>query len=385
MLNYYYLYSIIATIVTLLYLIPLSSLNRPLSPFFVALIIISVIISLILGYVFKNNFIYRDLVYKKNKNNILPAALITAGSVIEFIYLKNIPLCSVTMLHKIKYAELTTIPFYHVLICMFALYYSVEYLYKAVSYKEERITNIICYLLINVLMILYNMRSFLLISLFITANFIIAKRRYIGKKISLKLIVASIVFILALFYGFGCFGNLREGQSIDNTLYMEKIGMYKAWPNLIPKQYMWTYTYITSPLANLNNSILHYDNNHSISGFITQLLPNTIGSRLFDDDSTKKCILIRGDLNVGTGYCGSVVNYGYIGLIVFWIITMLFPILFFKYNKLSYKTKEYFIFLAIYNACISFMCVDNMFVYGGTSAPLWLSTLLLINKIKVKW
>ena len=124
MLNYFYWYAIIASIIPILYILPFSELNTPLNPALIMLLVLSIIVSLILGKKFNDRFVYKDLEYKKSKIEYLPLALIVIIAAIEFIAAKDIPLVSVTIKHAGEYKDFPTIPVLHVFSAMLALYYS---------------------------------------------------------------------------------------------------------------------------------------------------------------------------------------------------------------------------------------------------------------------
>ena len=385
MLNYYYWYSIIASVIFGLYILPFSGLNSNLNGFFLILIILSIILSIILGTIFKKSFVFMPAKPINKKSFYIPMIIILILYIIEIIYLKEIPFISVTIKHIDKYQEYQSIPFFHMLLAMLCMYYSTKYIYHAISYKENRKKNILCYFIINILMISYNMRSFFMISLFLAINLLISSLRSNGHKfLNKKTILTGIVVIISLFM-FGGVGNMRQGFTFNNSSYIEQIGRYNNWPKIVPKQYMWSYSYITSPLANLNYNIINNNYQNNIEGFIYQLIPDSITKRIGNPDKIKECSLITQVFTTSTGYCRPYSNLGFIGIILFWIVTMLFPIFVFKYRLNKDKQESYIIFISLYCTCISFLFFTNMFSYGGTSPALWLSFILLINKIKISY
>ena len=382
MLSFYYWYSIIASIILGLYLLPFSELNTRINPFLLLCILLSIIISYILGRKYKENFAYYDIKYEKNKYEYWPLIGIVVLSIVEFIYAGDIPLISVTIFHNSAYKAFQTIPILHVFISMIALYYSTIYIYKACSYKENRKQNIAAFGIINFIMILFNMRSFLMFSLFIALNILYGKLRSINK-VNRSTIFVLLASVVALLYGFGLYGNGRQGYKMNDSQYIERIGLYTNWPLLVPKEYMWTYSYVTSPLANINYNIENNNSEYNISGYIYQFLPESISKRLPNYDSRNKCELQKEYFNVSTGYCESYANMGFVGIIIFWLVIMFFPILLFRYNENIDIRKEYVSYISIYSCCVVFMFFTNMFSYGGTAPALWLSLFILIMRKKI--
>ena len=381
MLNYYYWYSIITSLILFLYILPFSYFNSKLDISLVILILISIILALILGFNNRNKFYFKLYDYKEEKHEYLPLILIIILSIFEFVYTNDIPLFSVTINQLNSYQEFESIPFLHVFISMLSLYYSVKYVHKAISCQKKRKKNLTAYIIINTLMLMYNMRSFLMISLFIAINLLIAKIR-LNSKIKFKYVCFSFVFLLILLYFFGGYGNMRQGYDWNDNSYIRKLGMYYDWPFFIPEQYMWSYSYITSPLANLNYNVANEKNIIDYSKYLFVFFPESISKRLPGYDTRSQCKLIRSYFNVSTGYCNSYSNGGLFGVIIFWLIIMFFPLFFLQYNSVVYKSNNYMIWLSIHGSCIAFMFFNNMFAYGGTSPALWMATFLLINKIR---
>jgi len=381
MLNYYYWYSIITSFILLLYILPFSYFNSKLDASLIILILVSIVFAIFLGFNNKNKFCFKLYDYKDEKHEYLPLILITILSLFEFVYTNDIPLFTVTINQVNSYQEFESIPFLHVFISMLSLYYSAKYIYKTISCKKNRKKNLTAYIIINVLMLMYNMRSFLMISLFIAINLLIAKIR-LNFKIKFKYIFLSFAFLIVLLYCFGGYGNMRQGYDWNDNSYIKELGMYYDWPSSIPEQYMWSYSYITSPLANFNYNVANQKSEIDYSKYLFVFFPESISKRLPGYNNRSQCKLIRSYFNVSTGYCNSYSNGGLLGVVLFWLFIMIIPLFFMRYSSITYKNNNYIIWLSIYGSCVSFMFFNNMFAYGGTSPALWMATFLLINKIK---
>lgn len=382
MLNFYYWYSIITSFILILYLIPLSFFNSKLDLLFIFLLITSIILSVFLGKKYKKKFDYIDYYDTKKKFELFPLLIIVFLSIFEFIYAKDIPLFSVTVNNLNSYQDFETIPFLHVFISMLASYYSVKYFYKGISNKKNRCKNLFSFILINIIMLLYNMRSFFMISVFMSINLLVARIRRFNK-IKFKHIVVVIFIVPILLFLFGGYGNMRQGYDWEDSSYIQSLGLYYNWPSSLPKQYMWSYSYITSPLANFNYNVSNGKREISPS-YIYNFLPTSISKRMPGYNDKKECILIRSYFNVSTGFCGAYSNGGFIGLIIFWIVIMFFPLLLFRGNN-HIKMNDYIICLTLYCGCVSFMFFSNMFTYGGTAPSLWFSIFIFLNKIKFRF
>ncbi len=382
MLNPFYIYNIITIFVCTLYILPVSEFNTNLDIFLIILIISSLIISLILGNIYKQYFQYHDAEENLKKGKYIPLIIIVFLSIFEFWYTKDIPFFSTTINGIKEYKEFESIPFLHMFTAMLSMYYSIVYIYHAISYETNRKLNILSYFLINLLMILFNMRSFFMINVFTALNILIAKLRSNGK-IKSKYYVLFLLISICILYLFGCFGNKRQGYDWNDNNYIEALGLYYAWPSKIPKQYMWSYSYITSPLANLNYNIKNNNNSFNIINTIYEIIPVSISKRLPFYKDKHDCILIKPYFNVSTGYCNSYTNGGYIGMIFIWSFIMILSIFTTKYANDCNKKQKYMLFIALLDSCIAFMFFTNTFSYGGTAPALWFSTFMLISRIKI--
>src|SRR5690606_22537386 len=156
----------------------------------------------------------------------------------------------------------------------------------------------------------------------------------------LPLIAAGSLVIL--FYLFGVMGTLRvsheAGTSYNNQHFLE-IG--KATPafrdSAIPKEYFWTYIYMSSPLANLQTNISHYPveppsvhsaaemvNNEVLMDFISKRVNVLLGIERRGE------ITVPGPFNVSTVYSRCFSYLGWYGMITMAIIVLLIPLVYVK-------------------------------------------------------
>ena len=103
-------------------------------------------------------------------------------------------------------------------------------------------------------------------------------------KNSIKLTPSRAVLIaLAVLFGlwvFGVLGNIRTGADWNDSSYIYYLGLYEdRWPDFIPKEYCWAYSYLTSPLANLNYSLTKAVQVDPIN-FVYDFLPMMLAKRL---------------------------------------------------------------------------------------------------------
>ena len=382
MINFYYWYAIITSGTLILYMLPLSDLNKPLDPTLFGLIISSILISIILGYKNKKMFIIKEK-QSDYKWNYKPIIIITSLTIIDFLMLGNIPFFGVLFDKNFIYTKNAT-PMLHVLVIMLYFYYFNIFTYRFFFSNKYKKKNLMMIIYIVFLSVLYNTRSFFVMAAFVIINlWLYKKKNSIKRKNKILIILGTIVVVSLIALLFGMYGNKRSGYNYTDSKFIERIAKIKNWPSFIPKEYIWAYAYITSPLANLNYNIMINNTEMSFPGFIDQIVSKSISKRLIDEDKIVKSILIDPHFTVSTGYIGSYNNMGIPGMVVYWIIIFIFPILLYKYiKKKEYVNEYYYCYLLMYCICIVFNFFDNMFSFGGTTPCLYMSFILLILSLR---
>lgn len=162
---------------------------------------------------------------------------------------------------------------------------------------------------------------------------------------------------------------------------LKEFGLYKKFPQYIPKQYMWTYSYLTTPLSNLNYNIIKNNQNENIRKLMSEFLPSTISKRMLDSGNEEyEILLIRDYFNAVTGYCSSYIYYGYLGMYVLYVYMVILTItgilLANKIKSGRKKTAFYSIMVVVY----SFMFFYNTLNYVGISVAFWIDFIMLFKK-----
>ena len=118
MLNIFYLYSIIWGGVLILYSFGWSDILVPVTPGVYVFFISTILVSAVLGFVFRKDFRYRkaDTFPESYK---LMTALIVFAAAMEYVYCRQVPLFSIIQKTAV-YAEFTGIPTLHPIIWTFA-------------------------------------------------------------------------------------------------------------------------------------------------------------------------------------------------------------------------------------------------------------------------
>jgi oligosaccharide repeat unit polymerase len=190
--------------------------------------------------------------------------------------------------------------------------------------------------------------------------------------LSIKRGVVHAMALLIILYFFGILGDVRAGEGS-----IEEIGKpTEAFDNSnVPKSYFWTYVYITSPMANLQETIneLPHESGSFSEFFVSELMPDFISKRVIGHLGVNDKIeipLITPELNVSTIYARS---YGYLGWFGLGAMFASLVAGIFIYVKLIENSAYRVPALALLNTLIVFCIFDNMITFSGMSLQLaWL-------------
>ncbi len=390
MLNYFWWYSAIWSIVLILYSLSINPFRFELSGELLAFIISSVVISFCLGLLTREKFAFPEikaglnsplLFLSKKKHFNKPAIIITAGAILEFLIIGTIPLLSIAISHTDVYKGIGYVPVLHVVVVTLATFFAIVYAYIAIMDKERQKKAIINSVVLVVVLLLYLLRSQIAM-VCVTVAIILLSVLLKKYKLKFKYIVAAIAIMLAGLFGFGAIGNMRQGYSWDDNSYIEEIGEYKDWPSFVPGQYMWAYSYITTSLANLAYFMqLGVAENHTLKGVLLELVPDTVSKRFADEeaaDDTDNRYLIKATFTTSTGFYGSYLNGGYIGMYVIFAYMMGLGIIGVVLSDKLKNKSLFVIFASILSVTYIFMLFDNMFAYVGFGIPVLIALALLI-------
>lgn len=186
----------------------------------------------------------------------------------------------------------------------------------------------------------------------------------IGKK---AVAVLGVFFIVAVgLFIFGAIGNVRYGiWSWDDSSMIAAVGyMNGNYPEWLPGEYFWTYIYVVTPLANLNNNILLGNDIGSLTALLAQFFPTSITK--FWGYSAIPTFLYQPSLTVSTAFMQPFLCIGYAGMYIYTsaILVVLFAVGIGS-KKLSASNR----FAVNASVCyfISMMLFDNPSTYLTTS------------------
>ena len=334
MLNVFYSYSIIWGVVFGLYALDLSKYCTTLSPITTIFFLASIGISLVLGTVFRKSFVYHELEHPVDRGHGLTVIIVILG-LFELIYSRDIPLLSITR-GSSSYSDFLGVPILHTILVNLIIFYSAYLFYLFVETREKGLF-IETILMISIFLLMFQ-KSALIFCLFNFLNLSIAKLRNKYGRLKSKYVMLIILAVFLILYLNGGLTNIRSGVSWNDTSLARGVGgINSKWPKWLPIQLSWAYTYIITPLENLNYNILTNHYQHNIPSLILTAFPDLIVKRAFPSLNIDNSMfrLYTPLLNACTGFIESAVAYGAGGLWYYYIAFTLLMVVFVRKIKSS--------------------------------------------------
>jgi oligosaccharide repeat unit polymerase len=368
--NPYIVYALgfLATIIV--YSFQWSGLYPPLSSELFLFISGTIIFSFIIGLLLhKTNYLsYKKVFYKTNILWVV-ALTIIIGYIIECAYMGVIPVLAIVRGSDYDYTTFG-IPTFHVILVTFNSFWAVFVFHNYLSQKKKNL--LFCFLLCLFPAILIFNRAMLLLNLG-SSFFVLFMSTLYLKKLVLKV---SIILIGILFL-FGIAGNIRvtQGESVNDIILNLGHATNDFRNSNIPKEFFWSYLYMTSPIANVQETI----NKHHLSPFSLQKF-GTFFNRVFLPDFVSKRITIllqpiehvdqiSPTFTVGSVYGTSFAYFGWWGMFLMFSFILVFNFLIII--SLSKSSNFFITGIAILDCIMLFSIFDNMFSFSGLSMQLF--------------
>ncbi len=382
MLNYYYWYAAIWSLVIFLYNLGWSDLNIPMPTSLWVFFIVTIAISLFLGYKSR-----RKLVYQKSQKCPRFSWLITIifvfGFAMDFYYSGQIPLFAI-LTGSSNYTEFTGIPTFHTILTTSAMFYSIYIFYIYLSFPKYK-KYLIQYLLVLFSFLLMFNRGGLIIEIFMAVALIVSSyKTTIRKKIKLKHIIYLGLFVFMTLYLFGALGNLRTGYSWNDQKFIKETGEYnEKYPNWLPSQFMWAYSYVTSPISNLSLNVAKETAEINTAKFAISLIPDFISNRLFSNELinnnaelTSKSLLASG------GFAQGYMSGGILGMYFMYF----YMLILFKLARIFTQKYIYYWVPALTFSCmmVAFFFFTNTIAYSAIGFSIIYPVILAIMSKKIR-
>ena len=242
-----YLYVITFILPFLIYSLQWSTLYPPLSASLLLFYLGSFIVYLIAGYLSNRlkPFYFNQI--SRSSYNVLFVSCILGLYLAEIVLARKIPLFGL-LKGDFTYGDHFGIPVIHTLLVSFNSFYAVYLFHQYISKKNKVLLLQFVLLLIPYILLVYRSN---IMGVFVSCFFIFL----LNNRITYRIILSSVVAVLLSFYGFGFLGNLRSGQG-DPTYIARASGATDQFlESMVPKEYYWTYLYVASPVANLQNNM----------------------------------------------------------------------------------------------------------------------------------
>lgn len=281
---------------------------------------------------------------------------------LDFLHEEGIPLIKVLTHQPYDYKQFG-VPSLHVFTVTFASFYSIYLLYFFLITKEKK----------YVLLYLINMSAALLIYSRSMLFFNLAGSFFLYllllKKIPLKIFFIGAPLVLVLFFFFGVVGTKRVSEEsrveYNQNLFLDNGKATKEFrESVIPKEFFWSYFYISSPLANLQVNINTFNVKPITVTRVMEFINNEIlfesfskrVNKLFDIEREKENV-IKDPFNVSTVYSRSYSYLGWIGMIFMGLVVLVIPILYFQLIKTNPHQE---VAVAILCCTYLYLSYDNM-------------------------
>lgn len=379
MLNFCFLYAIVWSAVLFTYLLGWSDLCVNLDLKILLFFVITILISIIVGIRNRRKFRFYKILICPPKIRWI-SWFIIIFCFFEFIYYNQIPLLSI-LLGKSRYASFGGIPTLHPLMVTLGSFFVQYNIYLFICFPKRK------YLLFDyislqlVLYLLQYNRGGLMISLSVSAIVYLAsiQTKIFNKLRKKKYYFLIICISLVVIYCFGGLGNLRHGFKWNNSTYIQLVGQINNnYPSWLPSQFMWAYTYITSPLFNLNYNVTRNLVDYNIVGYLAAFIPDFISKRLFREFWISDIQLVVSEFTATAGFGKGYISGGLVGMYIMYIFLIGWHLFLLRIAKRS--NNLYIPCLAIIASVVTYMFFTNTIAYSAISFPLFYPIIFILIK-----
>lgn len=390
MLNVFYCYGIVWSIILILYSFGWSDLCSSLNGWLLFILIVFIIVSFGIGYYFKDKIKFSIPKLKKvNVKNV--SKIFMVFFLFEFIIEWNIPLLNVLLGNAYNSVGFSGIPILHMVMTSLAIIYSFYLSYIFTLTKDKKMLLHLGLILLYFLLLMQRQNILICILIFINLFSVSIFENFKIKKIELKKKCfvggALLLSVALLLYLFGVFGNVRYGSNWkwnDSSMMMKLGRINDKYPSLLPEEYSWSYVYLVSPLVNLNENIKNKSEDSSIKvgKYILEFIPEFIANK-FNGYSKDKIYLPVKSLTASTSYVRAYNYTGFLGMVIMFIAQMgisIFVLLNTKKNNSSLVVVN--CMCVLYFLIFSFF--ENTFVYSVTSMVLLFALIMSFDLKKIR-
>lgn len=372
MINPYCCYVISFGFALLVYALGWSSLYPKLSASLILFIVVTCLLHAIAGrwWTRHHQVSYRSI--RPLYNPLVVTGLIYLLWIIEFIY-QGIPLVKL-LLHQPFNYRLFGVPSLHVFLVTFSSFYTLH-LFRCYLNDRSRLILILypvnlfaAILIYSRAMLFFNLTGSLFLWLFT------------APRLSWRWLIGFSFAVIFLFYFFGVLGTIRDSAEshvrYDPSLFLDTGGATSEFrSSLVPKEFFWSYIYISSPLANLQtnlNSHIPQINTHQFLEMANnEWVPDALSKRIDHFEGWKRPdeATIPGPFNVSTVYSRSYSYLGWLGIMLTAALVLVVPVAY----KWLLDLHSHFELegMAILCTLFLFLVYDNTLRFTGLSFQLF--------------
>lgn len=304
LMNYHYWYALVWSATIALYSLGWSDLNRPLEPSLILFFSITIVTSLLLGTL-RNATLrpWRSETAPIQRPTPLITIALALGFMIDFWYRREVPLLTGSYAGydtNLDIQATVGIPIVHVILIAGSIFYS---LVLAECYTfDRRPRYILEFTLIQLALLLNYSRGYIAMCVLAAVLILTSSSHHVrvtNGRVRRGLVAAAAAYLVLV--GIGLFGNYRSGGAWGDASYIDRIGQFNAsFPPLISQHLKWSYTYLTSPLANLNFNVIQENHEGNLFGVIWSFVPESISKYATADAQS---VLFQVEyLNASTGF-----------------------------------------------------------------------------------
>ena len=301
------------------------------------------------------------------------AVLLWLLFIIEIAVAKGTPLLSYALgTGGVTYNEFG-LPYVHVIVVNGLTVLSI-YCYYAVrskvgTKKDRRILRFIAFSALVCFLLQFNRGALMapLIGFFLIA--LLSTRR------PWRLLGGLTIGIVAILMGFGYLGEMRAGEKGKRMILDLGKASTEFRASGIPDEFFWAYIYISTPLANAQNTVNHslnseYDTDDISALILSEMTPEIISKRISGEEEGKKkitlrkeSILLENHLTASSVYGRASRYMGWTGLWVLFGFTLFF--IYFNMKLVDRKSQWYLPMFITLDLIVLMNVLDNMFVFMG--------------------
>ena len=370
-----------------------SALYQTLDIKLITFFLVNALFCIFMMITFKNSMIFKSKKYKNKrnkskKNNKRITVYLLIGYLINFLYSKEIPILNAVTGSGTYYKEIKMIPTLYPLLTALNVFAIIYIFYEYISFKNKK--DLVLSIILTIPMLVNMGRGILIMSIFPCVLMYLAS---VKKILNWKIILFGIVTIMAFLYSFGYFGNMRDQNKLLSQDERSEIILNLGYAtedfrkSIIPNEYFWSYIYISSPIANLNNYMINKPVGATVKEyFVYNFLPQSIQKKLINTEKLeiyRRMYLVDQTFNVSTTYSIPYLFFGWWGVIfyqiIYWIV---FLCGFFIVRKTNYES----IYLSLNSVLVALSLFDNMIQLDAIFIPILMCIILSIfGRVKIKF